>query len=184
MKMSQSDKGALEALYRNGKQIFFKYAQKFYLAPEVLEDIYQDSFLTLVLNIRNGNYTENGTMLAYLIKICSNKAGVYVRKQCKEKEVLYMAVSEVAASYMNDTEKEEALNITMQLLEEADDVCRQVLSLYYCENKKMDEIAKILQYANGAVAKQKKSSCLKRFAGALRVKLSKVGINWRTKYER
>lgn len=184
MDMLLSDKEAIEVLYSKGKQLFFKYAQRFKLANEVLEDIYQEGFLALLLNIKSGIYKEEGTIIAYLIKVCSNKLNRYIAQQYKEREVMPLVVSEIARYYMSDTEREEALNVTVQLLEEADGACRQVLSLYYYENKRMAEIAEILQYANGAVAKQKKSSCLRRFARALKERLSEVGINWKTKNEK
>ena len=50
----------------------------------------------------------------------------------------------------------------MKLLESLGKDCKRVLVLYYYERLKMKEIAGIMNFANDQVAKNKKSSCLKK----------------------
>jgi len=50
----------------------------------------------------------------------------------------------------------------MMLLESLGGNCKRILVLYYFDRLKMKEIAEVMNFANDQVAKNKKSSCLKK----------------------
>lgn len=176
----------INELYKKGKRAFFSYARNWNLDYEILEDIYQESFIVFIENIKKGAFEDKGaSMLTYLIGICRiNLLKFYGKNQRIIFEPLSPTVSEVADYYTTNEEKKEVLDTMMQLLEETEDNCRRILILFYRDKKNMTEIAEVLQYKNEGVAKNKKSSCLRRFRYALKERLSRVGINWRTKDEK
>lgn len=78
----------------------------------------------------------------------------------------------------------EAQKIVNSMINEADDICNQILRLYYWERLRMEEIARRMNYKSEQVAKNKKNSCLRRFTFELKRRLEKVEIRWKDKKEK
>lgn len=90
--------------------------------------------------------------------------------------MLQTLASEWNAQQYPVEEWNEAQNIVSKLLEEADTDCNKVLTLYYREHRKMEDIAQYMNYKTEQVAKNKKSSCLRRLSFELKKRLESAGI--------
>jgi DNA-directed RNA polymerase specialized sigma subunit len=64
----------------------------------------------------------------------------------------------------DDSDEEERDEVLIQLiqskLEQMGDSCRKILTLFYYEEKKIEDIVKMGDYANKDVVKSQKSRCL------------------------
>ena len=150
----------IENLYELYKPPFILFAISNYpISKDTAIDIYQESFTAMYQNIRSGKYTErNVSLKTYLF------------------EILQMLASEWNVRQFPPEEWNEAQKIVSELLEEADTDCNKVLILYYWERRKMEEIARYMNYKTEQVAKNKKSSCLRRLSFELKRRLESVGI--------
>lgn len=168
-------------MYGLYKETFITFAVKHYaIDKSTATDIYQESFLVLYQNLKNGKYVEQGNSLkTYLFQIGKYKICHYLRFKFKEAELLdYIITDREEPAY----EKDEWLQIqelACQLVLEADTKCSRILTLYYWEKKKMTEIAQAMNYKTSQTAKNKKSSCMRRFIHELKKRLNQSGIDWK-----
>lgn len=173
----------IKELYNSYKSSFITFALKYYpIEEETAEDIYQESFMIMYENVRNGKYEDRQASLkTYLFEIGKHRICSYLTKNRLEVIPFQTLSSEWVEQNYDVEEWTEAQIIVNQLIEEADDICNKILRLYYWERMKMDEIARLLNYKSEQVAKNKKSSCLRRFTLVLKRKFEEVGINWKEK---
>lgn len=168
----------IENLYELYKPPFILFAISNYpISKDTAIDIYQESFTAMYQNIRSGKYTErNVSLKTYLFEIGKHHIFKYINKEQKENDILQMLASEWNVRQFPPEEWNEAQKIVSELLEEADTDCNKVLILYYWERRKMEEIARYMNYKTEQVAKNKKSSCLRRLSFGLKRRLESVGI--------
>lgn len=168
--------GQTGRLYEIYKAQFVGYMQKRYqLEEDSALDIYHDSFLVLMDNVRTGKYQKrDASLLTYLVGIGRN---LVLRKFRKEDEL--PLISEWIRELLPDSDWKQALDTAYRLVDEDDSVCNRILKLFYWERKSMEEIADSLGYRSADVAKSKKSSCMRRFSFELRRRLGELGIYFR-----
>ncbi len=175
---SQETNREIEYLYELYKQPFIQFAIRNYpIDAETAADVYQESFTAMYENIRNGKYTDRKTSLkTYLFEIGKHHIFKSLNKEQKEASVVQTLASEWARQNYSSEEWNEAQGIVAQLIEDADTDCNKILTLYYWEHRKMEEIARCMNYKSEQVAKNKKSSCLRRLSFELKRRLEAAGI--------
>lgn len=138
----------IENLYELYKPPFILFAISNYpISKDTAIDIYQESFTAMYQNIRSGKYTErNVSLKTYLFEIGKHHIFKYINKEQKENDILQMLASEWNVRQFPPEEWNEAQKIVSELLEEADTDCNKVLILYYWERRKMEEIARYMNY--------------------------------------
>lgn len=173
----------INSLYNLYKYPFLSFALKYYpIEEETAEDIYQESFMIMYQNVWEGKFKDRQASLkTYLFEIGKHKICNYLAKNKLEFIPLQTLSSEWAEQNYDTEEWMEAQTIVNQLIDEADDICNQILRLYYWERLKMTDIARQLNYKSEQVAKNKKNSCLRRFTFELKRRLEQAGINWKDK---
>ena len=170
-------------LYNLYKPPFVSFALKFYaIDKETAEDIYQESFMVMYQNVNEGKFEDRQASLkTYLFEIGKHKICNYLVKNKLDSVPIQSLSSEWIEQQYDMEEWHEAQEIVNQLINEADGVCNKILRLYYWERLKMEEIADRLNYKSDQVAKNKKSSCLRRFTFELKKRLEQANINWKEK---
>lgn len=171
-------KDGIEELYRLYRVRFMGYMQKRYqLGEEEISDIYHDSFLLMIDNIRTGKYQQqDASLFTYLLGIGKNRV---LKKFQKETERPLVAgwLSEL----LPDTDWKNALEEASRLVNEGESVCNQILQLFYWKRLSMSEIADRMGYQSASVAKSKKNSCMRRFSFELKRRLEGMGIYYKLK---
>ena len=168
----------VEQLYAHYRPLFIGYIRKRYqLEEEVASDIYHDSFLLMMDNIRTGKYQQqDASLLTYLLGI--GKHLVLKRFQKEDKLPL---VAEWVSELLPDTDWKYAQEEAYRLVSEDDSVCNRILRFFYWDRLSMAEIAERLGYQSADVAKSKKNSCLRRFSFELKRRLEGMNIFYRLK---
>ena len=161
----------VEQLYAHYRPLFIGYIRKRYqLEEEVASDIYHDSFLLMMDNIRTGKYQQqDASLLTYLLGI--GKHLVLKRFQKEDKLPL---VAEWVSELLPDTDWKYAQEEAYRLVSEDDSVCNRILRFFYWDRLSMAEIAERLEYQSAEVAKSKKNSCLRRFSFELKRRLRRL----------
>lgn len=171
-------KEGIEQLYGLYRSRFMGYMQKRYqLGEEDISDIYHDSFLLMIENIRTGKYQQqDASLFTYLLGIGKKRI---LKKFQRETERPLVAgwVSEL----LPDTDWKSALEEASRLVNERESVCNQILQLFYWERLSMSEIAERMGYQSASVAKSKKNSCMRRFSFELKRRLEEMGIYYKLK---
>lgn len=168
----------VEQLYAHYRPLFIGYIRKRYqLEEEVASDIYHDSFLLMMDNIRTGKYQQqDASLLTYLLGI--GKHLVLKRFQKEDKLPL---VAEWVSELLPDTDWKYAQEEAYRLVSEDDSVCNRILRFFYWDRLSMAEIAERLEYQSAEVAKSKKNSCLRRFSFELKRRLEGMDIFYKLK---
>lgn len=170
-------------LYELYRQPFVSFLRKHYaIDEETAYDLYQESFTDLCQNVQTGRYTEGQASLrTYLFEIGKRKACNWLRRNRMEPEEKQNLFSEWLEAQETSREWAEAQEITTRLLQETEEICRKVLTLFYWERLSMAEIAARMNYKDADVAKNKKSSCLRRLTFELQRRLEAADIHWKRK---
>lgn len=185
-KKNLDDSKEISQLYDLYKFSFISFALKYYpIEEETAEDIYQESFMIMYQNIREGKFRDRQASLkTYLFEIGKHRICNYLNKNKLEFIPLQTLSSEWVDQNYDMEEWTEAQKIVNMMINEADDICNQILRLYYWERLRMEEIARRLNYKSEQVAKNKKNSCLRRFTFELKRRLEKAEIRWKDKKEK
>ncbi len=128
------------------------------------EDIFHDGLISFYKQVQNG-LTLTCALKTYIFSICRNlwlkrlrKIGRSDRLEDQHNEVVEMD---------NDPEAylivDECANLVAEKLKGLGTDCRKIIVYAYFDQHKADEIAKLMDYATPQVARNKKSSCLKKF---------------------
>ncbi len=160
---SRDNEEALSQLYRIMFPKVLGYVQKNRGGFSQAEDVFQDSLLAFYKMAKRDRLPEKTRVEAYFFTICKN---LWLKTLQKQKDVVEVSESEnsigeedLGIQTIFTDERKALLDMLMQQLGER---CYQILTFYYFEKQSMKEIAKLMSFASGDVAKTQKSKCLKK----------------------
>lgn len=162
------DAAEISRLYLMYRDPFIAFVVKYFDYNRTLaEDLYQESFISLYLNLRQGRVKQLTTSLkTYLFQIGKYKILNQSRQnQSRQTICLYDGYCESIDLQSQDLHiRDEVICDEVFSMQEP---CRTVLSLYYWECKDMNEIAHTMNYKSEQVAKNRKSLCMKKLKTVL-----------------
>jgi len=127
------------------------------------EDIFQDSISNMILNIRNGRFKSNSSILTYLLAICKNLWFNKYNREIKLNEIKQKLIDKQVKN-MNSPEEMLFKNynslLMNKLLKKIGNTCKKVLGLWAL-NYSFKEIGKKIGKSEGATRKHK-FECMKR----------------------
>lgn len=157
------DEKTIRKIYEDNKNGFFLFAHRYSLDKDELTDIYQDALIALIENAKKGKIDElKSSLTTYLFGI--GKFMIFQRLKKNKKTIPSDELEHFEFEY--DDYSEDEINIQLITLRESlkklGEQCVKVLTLFYYEEKKLDEIQTLLGYTNKDVLKSQKSRCLKQ----------------------
>ncbi|WP_417873823.1 RNA polymerase sigma factor [Xanthomarina gelatinilytica] len=172
-RIKDNDSELLKKIYLENKLSFFKIANQYRLPEDVILDIYQDSMVALIENARKNKIDDlQSSVNTYLIGI--GKFMIFNYLKANKKMRLENIGSENEVEYANFSIDNESLNKREAALKTAYEAlgkeCQQIINLFYFENKKLDEIQRILDYESKDVLKSQKSRCISHLKKTLNPK--------------
>jgi len=154
---------ALKNLYIKLFPIIKSYIQKNNGTQEDAADIFQDAIVVFYEKVRLDEFQLSSSIRTYIYSVCRH---LWLNKLRAQKKVISLndeskniTIDPVSISILGSKERNDYLK---QLLESIGKDCNKILVLYYFDRLKMKEIARTMNFANDQVAKNKKSSCLKK----------------------
>lgn len=162
--IAQSDGGAISQLYDRYRGEFVAFARgEFSLREYDAVEIYQESFIALYENITNGKLTRlTASLKSYLFQIGRHKMLNKHRNEAGRRSVdLTEAITERSREW--DLREQ----ITYELVQQMQEPCNTVLTLYYWEELTMEQIARKMNYLGAQVAKNRKSLCMRKLKTTL-----------------
>lgn len=175
---SPEDEAAITQLYLMYREQFIAFAAK-YLGCDraTASDIYQESFMAMFRNLRQGRITrQSGSLKTYLFQIGRFKAASLFRQRQSHPTVDLQGIGD-----LEPTQSEARIQLREIACEEVaamQEPCSTVLSLYYWERKGMAEIARRMNYKNERIAINRKSLCLKKLKELIDARLKTEGLNY------
>lgn len=165
--LKQGSRDMLKKVYLANRNEFFKFANRFRMKEEDVEDVYQDAIIVLFENAQKGKLDAlNCSITTYLFSI-----GKYMIYDLNRKKVKMVNTKDDYVLDSNDHQLirsfreeqhpdayQEKLLRNFQLLGEK---CKEILELFYYRGLTIDEIVLAQGYGNKNVVKSQKSRCLK-----------------------
>ncbi len=162
-KLKEKDLRTLDEVYLTYKKEFFLFAKSFSLPVGDIDDIYQETIISLYENVQNKKLENlSSTLKTYLFAI--GKFKIY--KQLEMNKRLYNGdkvfhISEEMQVFEVEIEKERQ-RMLKKGWRKLGTKCQQILELYYYRGMVLDEIQTELSYTSKDVLKSQKSRCLKQ----------------------
>lgn len=129
------------------------------------EDIFQDVIIAFINIVRAGKFRGDSSIKTFLFALNRNQwlneMKKRERKSAREEKYGDMTAGNSDAAFMN-LELRQSQSELLKIMSELGDACKQILLLFYYENRSMTEIAASMNYENEQVARNKKFKCLKK----------------------
>lgn len=125
-------------------------------------DIFQESMLTLVEKVRNGEYKAQSSLKTFLTGIAKNKWATEQRTRGRRarREATYQD------THTQDEDYEHWLSETTGQLEgvfgQLGDICQRILIGFYWQKKSMRALLESTDFKNEQVLRNKKTTCMKQ----------------------
>ena len=159
-RIQENDRTVLGVVYAKFRKMVISHIKNHGGSNEEAEDIYQESIIVFWQNVSSGKFELTAKISTYLVAVAKNKWMVELRKR------KFNITEDPPENTQNDDplildemiENEDSEKIRTAL-DQIQPVCKKLLILFYFEERGMEEIAQILQFANPNVAKSKKYQC-------------------------
>ena len=165
---------------------FIKYIKGLFpkLSYDDVEDIYQNTFITLYDNITSGRVSENTIWRSYIFGIGRLKALNQIGRSRTPVD-LYVSGTHIIRSGAEEISEDElpiykdetALKVLDEQLKYLPEPCHTILMLFYHEKKSLDEISKAINFKNSQTAKVRKSQCMQKLKERIKQAFYLVGVN-------
>lgn len=166
----QSENEALRQLYDQYFEMIERHILKNSGSQEDVKEVFHDSLIALLKNIRKPEFVLSSSLKTYLFSI-SRRIWLDRLRKMNRKEVPLMEDLNWETSDLNIDKKielDEGQKVLLDILSKLTGECLNLLKLFYFFKKKMAEIATIVGLANEKDVKNRKWRCM--------VKLRKIVI--------
>lgn len=146
---AQGSNEAFDMLLKRHQDKIFNYILRIVKNEDIANDIFQDTFVKVILTIRQGRYTENGKFPAWISRIAHNLIIDYYRQDkfdnmlsTNMEEVDVLNKKELCEGTIEDRIINDQIKDDVKLLiTHLPDLQREVLTMRYYKNLSFKEIA-------------------------------------------
>lgn len=140
-KAKRGDPYAVDTLVRKYYERVFKYCVYHSQDAHTAEDLTQETFLAFFRNLQN--YEHNGKLMNYLYTLAGNKCNDERKRKRNTEVALDNVIDRVETESSYSFEVEVETKLIIEAVEELPEDIKEVVWLYYFEERKMKEIAAI-----------------------------------------
>ena len=171
-RLKARDNSALEFFYKENWSSFLRFSRQYDLEEPETKDIYQDAVIAVYENAQKGKLdTLEAKLSTYLFSV--GKFMIFRRLKNKNAlfadEPLDQFADFTYLDFDDDDNDIEILNLR-EAFKKLGNQCKEVLRLFYYEEKNLDEILQLLGYSSKDVLKSQKSRCLKKLKEIIKTK--------------
>lgn len=167
-KLQVGEKIAWDELYTKSRSNVFSFVLRNSGDQNDAADILQSGIMVLHSKIQSKSFKFTSQPSTFVYMICKNLWLMSLRK--RKLDTISLNEIDKIEEVVTEIEilKEERLNLIGNKLRNLDEMCRKILTLYYFENLKMDEIAINIGAKNSETVKVQKYRCLKKLKQSCR----------------
>ena len=136
---------------------------------EEAQDVFQEALLIFYRKAKTPNFKLTSRIETYLFSICKYLWKDQLKQKNKQTNAFEQAfLKDETIPVEKHLQEEEKYQLAEKALKSIGDKCLKLLSLFYIDKKKMQEIAKLLGFTSESSAKTPKYKCLERAKNKLR----------------
>ena len=135
------------------------------------EDTIQEVIVTFIDIVRNGKFRGESSIKTFLVSLTRNLWLNNLRKKERSsaRDVIFEKQREqVEYNMLEHMAEREKKKQVLLLLEQAGEMCKKILLLFYFQEMSMKEMVAHLPYDNEQVIRNKKSKCLQKLSEQLK----------------
>jgi len=171
-RIRENDRTILGELFIANEHTIYSYIKRNGGGSSDAQDLLQEAIIVLWQNVNAGQFELSAKVNTYLFAVAKNKWMAESRRRKRyDHDANPIEQKSDGTDSLNDMISTEEKKIVTEALEQLESPCKELLLLFYFEERKMSDIAKILRFANSDVAKAKKYQCKKAFEKLLQNKL-------------
>ncbi len=161
-RIKDGDDTALKKVYEENRKAFLDFSSRYPLSKEDALDIYQDAVVAFCENVKKGKLdTLKSSLSTYIFAI--GKYKIYALLKKEQRQVPLEEGPDLYSFFPSEPEEEDPqVRVLREAFKELGSVCKKVLTLFYYEGKKLEEIQQTMGYESKDVLKSQKSRCLKK----------------------
>ena len=126
-------------------------------------EIFQDAIVRFFKKAMEADFKLSHTPNSYILGIAKN----IFYSQLKTKTTILHPEYDVEMDDIEDDDGKDFIDIVTQILGYTTDTCRQVL-MYWAQNYKMADIARLMSYKSDMMARKKKHECIQKLSKYLK----------------
>jgi len=171
-RIKQNDRSVLGEIFLQYEKMISSYVKSNGGDENDAEEVLQESIIVLWQKVCSGKFQLTSRLSSFLMGVAKNKWMAELRQQKKFSgiEITENIVNQESNS-IEMTVQEERKALIQKALDELNPLCRQILMLFYFEERNLKDITQILKFANTNVTKSKKYQCKKVLEEILRKKM-------------
>jgi RNA polymerase sigma factor (sigma-70 family) len=171
--LRNDDDNALADLFRRNRRPVVSFILRNQGTADDAEDVLQEALIVLWERVRNGSFEYQAKLSTFIYATAKN---IWFRRLARNRREIVSAAEtfEIAAKDadpLEELEENERILAVQQAMEKLGNPCRDLLLLYYWEDRSMEEIALKLGFANSDTVKSKKYQCKKALEKIVKVML-------------
>jgi RNA polymerase sigma factor (sigma-70 family) len=154
----------VQELYRNHFEPVVFYLRGMGCSEQDAQDIFQESILVLIEQVKEDKFRGDSTVKTYLTGIARNLYLNEIRSSSRRnnREEMYMKGSnDVEADVHHRMYSRENSGKLKELFKVIGEPCKKILSGYYFNNMPMKQLLLITHYDNEQVLRNKKAKCMR-----------------------
>jgi RNA polymerase sigma factor (sigma-70 family) len=154
----------ISRLYLQYKKEFIRFAiSRYQMDAATGKEIYQEAFTEFYRKIISGELTQiHHTIKTYLFKIGTNIISNELKKAKRTVKLENNSQKFYHNTSNEENDRKTIVEIVKNAMNDLSEKCRKLLTLYYFENKKYEELRYILNYKNIDSLKSQKYKCFKQ----------------------
>ena len=160
-RIKAADRSVLGELFMRHKKMVFSYVNSNGGNEADAEDLLQEAIIVLWQNVCADRFTLKAKLSTYILAVVKNMWRAELRKRSRLSNGAPPEQADGTASPLELLIDEEQKILLHAVLDSLNPVCRDLLLLFYFEERNLKDIAGILGFANSDVAKAKKYQCKK-----------------------
>jgi len=161
-RIKANDRTILGELFVTNEKIITGYIKNNGGSKSDVQDLLQEAIIVLWQNVNAGRFELNAKVSTYLFAIAKNKWMAEMRRRKRyDHNIESIEKRTDGQNTLESIIDDEQKNLITDALKKLEPPCKELLLLFYFEERSMNEIAQILNFANSNVAKAKKYQCKK-----------------------
>jgi RNA polymerase sigma factor (sigma-70 family) len=168
-----SDEEALVELFHRNRLPITSLVTRNQGSEDDAEDVLQEAMVVLWERVRSGSFEYQAKLSTFIYATAKN---IWFRRLARHRRELHateeaLDVATDDASPLEELEEKERVLAVQKAMEQMENPCRDLLLLFYWEDRSMEEIAMKLGFANADTVKSKKYQCKKSLEHLVRTML-------------
>jgi RNA polymerase sigma factor (sigma-70 family) len=167
------DEEALVELFHQNRRPVTSLVTRNQGSEDDAEDVLQEAMVVLWERVRSGSFEYQAKLSTFIYATAKN---IWFRRLARHRRELHASeealdVATDDATPLEELEENERVLAVQKAMERMENPCRDLLLLFYWEERSMEEIAMKLGFANADTVKSKKYQCKKSLEHLVRTML-------------